>query len=63
MKMVPLDKVNEVLEKWSDTLIDKVRESDGQTVTLDTAITILDNLQDDMNRLRSYNVVTREEKK
>ena len=63
MKMVPLDKVNEVLEKWSDTLIDRVRNTEGQSVPLETAIDILDNLQDDMNKLRSYNVVTREEKK
>lgn len=62
MKMLALDQVNSVLEKYSDMLIDKVRERDDEMVTLETAIDILDHMQTEMNELKTYNVTTRSSK-
>ena len=62
MKMLALDQVNSVLEKYSDMLIDKVRERDDEMVTLETAIDILDHMQAEMNELKTYNVTTRSSK-
>ena len=60
MKAVALDKVNEILEKWSDELIGKVRDIEGEPVDLETAVNILDNMQNDINTLRVYNIIVKE---
>jgi hypothetical protein len=56
MTMVSLQDVNDTLEKWSDNLIDEVRKRDDGQVPLELAIDILDMLQNDMNKIKKYNV-------
>lgn len=56
MVMVSLQDVNDTLEKWSDNLIDEVRKRDDEQVPLELAIDILDMLQNDMNKIKKYNV-------